>query len=140
MDCQTAQELILESLAETRLAATTPELEIHLAGCEACRNFSETQRMLDLQLSAAISAPALSPAFRASLAKRVRSEPLSAWPDFLPDVAHITGCVCATALCLSILPFPAGSVMLAGLGFTLGTYFVQTVLRGSLEAWEEGRP
>ena len=139
MDCQTAHELILESLAETRSGTTTAELEIHLAGCEACRSFSETQCMLDLQLSAAISAPGLSPAFRVSLAKRVRREPLSAWPDFLPDVAHITGCVCATALCLSILPFPAGLVMLAGLGFTLVTYFVQTVVRDSLEAWEEGR-
>jgi hypothetical protein len=139
MDCQKAQELILESLADTRAGATTLELEIHLVGCEACRSFSETQFMLDLQLSAAISAPALSPAFRASLAKRVRREPLSVWPEVLPDVAHIAGCVCATALCLSILPVPAGSVMLAGLGFTLVTYFVQTVFRGALEAWEEGR-
>jgi predicted anti-sigma-YlaC factor YlaD len=139
MDCQTARELILESLAEPRLAATTPELETHLAECEACRSFSETQRTLDLQLSAAITAPPLNPGFRASLAKRVRREPVSAWPDFLPDVAHITGCICATALCLSILPFPPGSVMLAGLGFTLGTWVVQTVLRGSLEEWEEGR-
>src|SRR5258708_7631695 len=136
MECQTAQELILESLAETRPGATTPELEIHLAGCAACRSFSETQFMLDLQLSAAISAPALSPEFRASLVKRVRREPLSVWPEFLPDVAHITGCTCATAVCLSILPFPVGSVILTGLAFTLVTYFVQTVLRGSLEAWE----
>src|SRR5258707_12398770 len=112
MDCQKAQELILESLADTSAGATTPELEIHLAGSEACRSFSETQFMLDLQLSAAISAPALSPGFRALLAKKVRREPLSVWPEVLPDVAHIAGCVCATALCLSILPVPAGSVML----------------------------
>jgi hypothetical protein len=137
MDCQTAQEQILESLTGTRPAVGTPDLEIHLAGCEACRSFSETQFMLDLQLSAAISAPALSPAFRASLAKRVRREPLSVWPEFLPDVAHLVGCVCATALCLSLLPFPAGRVTLAGLGFTLVTYFVQSVIRGSLELWGE---
>jgi hypothetical protein len=137
MDCQKAQELILDSLADARPGATTPELEIHLSVCRTCRSFSETQFMLDHQLSAAITAPALSPAFRASLAKRVRREPVLVWPEFLPDVAHLTGCVCATALCLSILPFPAGSVILAGLAFTLGTYFVQTVLRGSLEVWEE---
>ena len=80
MDCQKAQELILDSLADIRPGATTPELEIHLAGCQACRSFSETQFMLDHQLSATITAPALSPAFRASLAKRVRREPLSVWP------------------------------------------------------------
>ncbi len=137
MDCQTAQELILDSLAAIRPGATTPELEIHLAGCQACRGFSETQFMLDYQLRATITAPALSPAFRASLVKRIRREPVSIWPEFLPDVAHISGCVGATALCLTISPFPAGSVALAGLAFTLGTYFVQTVLRGSLEVWEE---
>ena len=139
MDCQKAQELILDSLADTRPEATTPELEIHLSGCQACRSFSETQFMLDHQLSATITAPTLSPAFRPSLAKRVRREPVLVWPEFLPDVAHLSGCVCATALCVSILPFPTGSVILAGLVFTLATYFVQTVLRGSLEALEEGR-
>jgi hypothetical protein len=137
MDCQKAQELILDSLADTRPGATAPELEIHLAGCQACRSFSETQFMLDHQLSATITAPALSPAFRASLAKRVSREPVSVWSEFLPDVAHISGCVGATALCLTISRFPAGSVILAGLVFTIGTYFVQTVLRGSLEVWEE---
>jgi hypothetical protein len=138
MDCPKAQEQVLESLAETRAGANTPDLDTHLAGCEACRSFSEIQFMLDVQLSAAISVPPLSAAFRASLAKRIRREPLSVWPEFWPDVAHVLGCVCATALCLFMLPFPAGSVMLAGLAFTLVTYFLQAVLRGSLEAWEEG--
>jgi hypothetical protein len=108
-----------------------------MAGCKACRSFSETQFMLDLQLRAAISAPPLSAAFRASLAKRLRREPVSIWHDILPDVAHVAGCVCATALCLLTLPFAAGPVVLAGLAFTVVTYFVQAVLQGSLEAWEE---
>ncbi len=138
MDCQTAQEQILESLAESQPRVASPELEGHLAGCEGCRGFAQTQIVLDLQLSAAISAPALSPTFHASLMKRVRSEALSGWSEFLPDVAHIAGCVCATALCLYMLPLPSGMVVLAGLAFTLVTYFVQTVLRGSLETWDEG--
>jgi hypothetical protein len=139
MDCQKAQEEILDSLAETRPVAKTPDLETHLAGCHVCRSLSETQVMLDLQLSAAISAPALSPAFRKTLMKRVGGEPLSVWPAFLPDLAHIAWCVCATALCLVTLPFPAGPIMLSSLAFTLATYFVQSVLQGSLEAWEEER-
>ena len=137
MNCPKAQEQILESLAETRAGSNTPDLDTHLAGCEACRSFSETQFMLDLQLSAAISAPPLGAAFRTSLGKRIRRNPLSVWPEFWPDVAHVVGCVCATALCLSLLPFPAGRVTLAGLGFTLVTYFVQSVIRGSLELWGE---
>jgi len=139
MDCRKAQAQILESLAETEPGANTPDLETHLAGCEACRSFSETQFMLDLQLNAAITAPPLSTAFRPSLAKRVGREPLSVWPDFLPELAHVVGCSCATALCLWMLPFAAGPVMLAGLAFTLVTCFIQAVLQGSLEAWEEER-
>jgi predicted anti-sigma-YlaC factor YlaD len=139
MDCREAQEQILESLAETRPGANTPDLEAHLAGCKACRSFSESQFMLDLQLRAAISAPPLSAAFRASLAKRLRRESVSVWHEILPDVAHVVGCVCATALCLLMLPFAAGPVIVAGLAFTVVTYFVQTVLQGSLEAWEEDR-
>ena len=77
--------------------------------------------------------PSLSPAFRASLMKRVRLEPLSVWPEFLPDVAHLAGGVFATVLCAFILPFSVSEVMLGGLGFTFGTYLVQTVIRGSLE-------
>ena len=139
MDCREAQEEILESLGETRPAANTPDLETHLAGCEACRSFSETQFMLDLQLSAAISAPPLSAAFRSSLANRLRREPLPIWPEFLPDLAHLAGCFCAIALCLPVVPLAAGAVMLAGLAFTLVTYFAQAALQGCLEAWEEDR-
>src|SRR5882762_1594092 len=137
MDCREAQEQILESLAETQSVVNTPDLNTHLTSCNACRTFSETQFTLDLQLSAVISVPPLSPAFRVSLAKGIRREPLSVWPEVLPDVAHVVGCVCATALCLLMLPIPARSVMLAGLVFTLVTYFVHAALRGSLEAWEE---
>jgi len=54
-------------------------------------------------------------------------------------LAHVVGCVCATALCFFMLPFPAGPVILAGLAFALVTYFIQAVLRGSLETLEEGR-
>jgi len=139
MDCQTAEEQILESLAAARSGATRSDLEIHLAGCDACRSFAETHFMLDLQLSAAMSPPSLSPAFRNSLAKRLRPEPLSVWSDFLPIVAHVVGCFFATGFCVFLLPFAAGSIMLAGLAFTIATYFLEAVLQGSLETWEEGR-
>jgi hypothetical protein len=133
MDCKKAQELILESLAETQVAEDMPDLNTHLAGCDTCRSFSEVQGRLDAGLGEVIVAPSLSPAFRASLMKAVRREPLSVWPESLPDVAHLAGGVFATVLCAPLLPFSVSEVMLGGLGFTLVTYLLQTVIRGSLE-------
>jgi hypothetical protein len=89
--------------------------------------------MLDRQLSAAILTPGLSPAFRASLAKRIRRVTPSALSELLPDMAHIAGCACALVVCLIVLPFPTGPVILAGLTFTFVTYFFQSALRDSLE-------
>ena len=133
MDCFEAQEQILEALAESQPGEIPFGLKSHLADCEICREFVEVQSSLDRQLTTLITAPVLSPTFRASLAKRVRREPLSAWPEFLPDAAHMVGCVCATVLCLAMLPFPAAPMIVAAGAFTLVTYFVQTAIRGSLE-------
>src|SRR5436190_2088222 len=105
MECREAQEQILESLTGNRPVTDQRDLQSHLAVCQSCRSFSEVQLMLDLQLGAAISAPTLSPEFRAILMKKVRREPLSVWPVFLPEVAHVMGCVCATVVCLMMLPF-----------------------------------
>lgn len=137
MDCPEAQEHILESLVELRPGAQTADLENHLADCEACRRFQETQLELDLQLTSAISAPVLNPEFRKSLMKKLHRQPFFVWPEILPDAAHLAGCMFAIALCVLILPFRPGQIVLAGLAFTLMTYFVQCVIRGSLEAWEE---
>ncbi len=70
MDCQEAQEHILESLAQDQSDANTRDLENYLVDCATCRSFSGMQRRLDLELSIAFSAPSLSSAFRASLLKK----------------------------------------------------------------------
>ena len=139
MDCREAQEQILESLTEPRLGGNSAELDRHMARCDNCGRFFETQRHLDLQLSLAISARPLNPRFRKSVMQQARREPYSIWHELLPDKAHLAGCVCATALSIWILPFSAGSIFLAGLVFTLATYFIQSALRGALETWEEGK-
>src|SRR4051794_20419073 len=108
MDCPEAREHILDSLTERR-TGVPDDLAHHLAGCDGCRAFNETQRKLDSQLSSAISAPPLSPQFRRSLMKKARRESRYVWPEFLPDKAHLAGCVCATALSIPILPFSPGS-------------------------------
>jgi hypothetical protein len=137
MDCPEARDQILEHVAEQRPGAKRTDLENHLADCEACRRFWETQIELDLRLTAAISAPALNPEFRKSLMKKLHRQPFFVWPEFLPDAAHLAGCMCAIALCVLILPFRPGPIAVAGSAFTLVTYFVQSVIRGSLETWGE---
>ena len=138
MNCETAKEQILELLAETPLqGARSPELEAHVVSCEACREFSEIQLRMDVQLGQVIAMPSLSSAFRASLAKRIRREPLSVWSTSLPDVAHFVGCLAATALSAWMLPLRVTPVLLGGVGFTVVSYFFQSVIRGSLEAMEE---
>jgi hypothetical protein len=139
MNCLEAQQQILEALTEGDPLESQLDLKGHTTGCETCHAFLQTQINLDRQLAATITAPALSPTFRTSLAKKIRREPLTAWPEFLPDLAHVAGCTCATAVCLTVLPFPAATVMLAGAAFTLVTYFFQTAIRGSLEALEDNR-
>ena len=133
MDCKQAQDLILESRSGTAPVTDTRDLQDHVAVCQACRSFSETPIMLDLKLQDAFSAPPLSAAFRTSLAKKLRREPLSAWPAHLPDIAHVAGCFGAIALCLWLLPYSAGPVILDGLALTVATWFAQNLLRSSIE-------
>lgn len=139
MDCQKAREYILESLAAPRLGAKPADLEAHLALCGTCRRFSETQLRLDSLLSREISPRPPSPQFRISVMKKVRREPYSIWHESLPDKAHLLGCICATALSIPVLPFPATSTLFAGTAFTLVTYFLQSIIWGSLELWDEGQ-
>jgi hypothetical protein len=139
MDCPRAQAQILESLAAPQGSVNSADLDLHLTECDKCRRFLEIQEQLDLQLSLMISAPSLNPRFRQFVIEKLLREPHHLWPEFLPDWAHFAGCICATALSIWILPFSAGSILPAGLAFTLVTYFVQSVVLGSLQAWEEGQ-
>lgn len=137
MDCREAQEQVLDSLAQASPATAMGDIETHLAECSDCRTFAETHLMLDRRLQRALPAPSLSPAFRLSLMRRIRRDPLVVWPEFLPDMAHLAGCVVAIVPCLLMLPWPAGSVILGGAVLAFATYLVQSAIRGSIEAWEE---
>lgn len=139
MDCQEAREHILESLAEPRLGAKSADLEGHLAACETCRGIFETQLQLDSQLSSAILTPPLNPRFRRAVMSKVHREPYCIWREFLLDKAHLLGCICAIAISIAVLPFPASSTLFAGMALTLVTYFLQSIILGSWEIWEEGQ-
>src|SRR5213593_488816 len=98
MDCQEAQESILESLVEPLGAERRRAMDNHIATCGTCRSFAEIQLVLDARLAAAVPTVRLSAGFRTSLRKRIRRDPVSAWPDFLPDLAHLAGCSVATGV------------------------------------------
>lgn len=134
MDCQQAQGTILESLIEPLDREQSIALERHFANCEICRSFAETQRKLDARLTEAFSGADLSPAFRTQLKARIGRDPVSSWPDFLPDLAHVGGCVAATVVLVFVLPLYSGTVILAGCAFTALTLFLQAVLRGFLDS------
>lgn len=137
MDCRAAQELILEAFIEPVSTAEQRSIEVHIAGCAACWSFARAQQELETQLQHSIRTPQLSATFRGVLFQRIRREPLSVWPDTLPDIAHLAGCGAAILLCAALLPFPARSILPVAIALTGVTYVLQSILRSLLEEWEE---
>ena len=132
MDCREVREGILDSLVGAPVSERRLAMEDHIAGCETCSRFAEIHRTLDARLAAAAPELRLSPGFRTSLRERMLRDPGSAWPEFLPDLAHLAGCAFAIVFLLFLLPRYAGMVFSAGVAFTAVTYFLQTVLLSSL--------
>jgi predicted anti-sigma-YlaC factor YlaD len=136
MNCEQARETLLDSLAGSIAAEVHLLMEDHIASCEACRRFADVQRSLDARLTAAFPAVSLSPGFRSSLRMRLNDTRRPIWPESLPDIAHLAGCALAVALLLLVMPQNSRTVLLGGAGFTVVTYFLQAVLRSSLEKLE----
>jgi len=136
MNCEQALETLLDSLIEPVGAEVQLLMEDHLAGCEACRRFAAVQRSIDATLAATVPAISLSAGFRSSLRERIDHRRVPSWPESLPDIAHLAGCALGIVLLLVILPQYSRTVLLAGSGFTVVTYFVQAVVRSSVERLE----
>jgi hypothetical protein len=128
MNCDEARQTLLESLTVPAPAARDPLLEDHLASCEDCRRFVRVQRVLDARLTAATPLVSLSPEFRPSLRRNLPPHTTSAWPESLPDLAHLLGCALAILLLILCLPRYSRTILLAGSAFTAVTYFLQAVL------------
>ena len=136
MNCHEARQIVLDSLDGPVRAELYLPMETHIACCDACRRFANVQRALDVRLTAAVPVVSLSLGFRSSLRQRINNRQISIWPESLPDVAHLMGCAFAIVLLLLVLPQYSRTVLLAGAGFTAVTYFLQAVLRSSLESLE----
>ncbi len=136
MNCEEARETLLDSLIEPAGAEVQLLMGDHLAGCEACRRFAGVQRSIDARLTATVPAVSLSAGFRSSLRERLDHRQGPSWPESLPDIAHLAGCAVGIVLLLLILPQYSRTVLLAGSGFTAVTYFVQAVVRSSVDRLE----
>ena len=134
MNCEQMRQTVQESFdgpirADLRLA-----MDNHLATCDACRHFAEVQQMVDARLTEALAPPSLSAGFRSSLLQKLEDHPIApTWSEALPDIAHLAGCAFGIILVLAVLPNYASTILVAGGEFTLVTYFLQAVLRRSLE-------
>jgi anti-sigma factor RsiW len=136
MNCEQARQTLLDSLDGPITAELRLLVENHIATCEACRRFAEVQRTIDARLTAAVAVASLSSRFRRSLQQKLNDPLVPSWPESLPDVAHLAGCGLAIMLLLLVMPQYSSTVLLAGTGFTAITYFLQAVLRSSLENLE----
>ena len=136
MTCQGAQELILEGLDCRIDAEQQITLDSHLAGCEMCRSFQESQQALDATLASHCVAPQLSAGFRLKLAHKIRVEKRREFQEWVPDLLHVGGGILATTACMLWMPFSAGVVFTIGIALTSVSYVLQTMLRFWLEDLE----
>jgi hypothetical protein len=127
--CTECQEQLLDSVGQQ----LTLEMKDHLSLCPECRLFDESQLALHARFLAS-SAASLNPLFRRVLAERLEPDRAFAWPDFLPDVAHLSGCMTATLVSVFVLPWPAVQIIITGAVLTGVTYFLQAKLRDAFQA------
>ena len=136
MNCQQARQILLDSLDGPITAEPRLLMESHISQCEACRRFAEVQRRIDARLTAAAPLAGLSSGFRTSLRRKLTDPVVPPWQESLPDLAHLAGCALAIILLLLVMPQYSRTVLFVGVGFTGITYFLQSVLRNSLEDLE----
>jgi anti-sigma factor RsiW len=133
MDCQDAKEKLLESYESALSDDLQGQLESHLTTCPTCAQFGELLNRIHVQLKEAITAPRLSPGFRAALQARIDRQPRGLWTHWLPDVAYLAGSGAAILCCVFLLPFPASSVLWIGALIAATGYSFQTLLLSSAE-------
>jgi hypothetical protein len=136
MTCQGAQALILEGLDRRLDAEQQISLDAHIARCDVCQSFQESQQALDEALATHCVAPQLSAGFRSELAHKIRAEKRRAFQEWVPDLLHLGGGILATGACMLWMPFSAGVVLTIGIALTSVSYVLQTMFRFWLEDLE----
>lgn len=128
MECNRAQDLVLDELDGALDEALLDELRRHLDGCPVCQAFAALQRRLDTSLREGV--PGLAP--RAGFERRVGERLGAAWPEWLPELAYVAGAVLATLACVLALPFPLANTWwiggaLAGLGLFVHSFLARAL-------------
>jgi hypothetical protein len=136
MDCDRAQEEILDSFDEATSRDIQPQVRAHLDGCARCARFELSQKSLDMRLSTALRPPQLSPAFRSVLHGRIRRDTRGIWREALPDILHLVSCAVATLLCAVFVPSGSLAIFGAGTIITALTYLLMTAIRNSFDRLE----
>src|SRR4051812_34470361 len=91
MNCQEAEQLILDAFETPLSAADRESVAEHCSHCSACAQFAAVQSELDHRLRCFITAPALNTDFRNLLMETIRQRPRAALAAWSPDVAYGIG-------------------------------------------------
>ena len=75
MLCEEIENRILDYQENQLSAAQRAEVETHLAGCPACREFARQLQQLDAALAARVKIPALSAGFDRQVRERIQAAP-----------------------------------------------------------------
>jgi hypothetical protein len=133
MTCQDAEELLLESFDEAPAPVLRRALDAHVAGCRECSAFAAQLRVVDTELAAVLTPPAVPASLAPGIHARVRRERIAALAENLPDIIHLAGCGAATVASAALLPFDARITIAAGIGLTCITYVFMALVRWSIE-------
>lgn len=96
-------------------------------------NGDDLEQRVDALLTTALVPPRLSPAFRASLLRRIDESPQSFTRDALPDILHLASGALLTAFAASTAPFATAIVCAIGTIATAGSYFALAMVRNSFD-------
>jgi len=133
MNCQDAEEKLLEGFDGALSPDDRRRLENHLTACPECTEFNNLLIALHVGLKEAITTPRLSAGFRTALQAKMERQSRELWLDWLPDATYVAGSVAAIVYCVCLLPFPASVVLWIGVLTAAIGYSFQALLLGSLE-------
>lgn len=137
MDCQRAQDEILEAFDTARPAEVQAAVAAHVADCADCAAFARKQRTLDRQLTSMLVSLQLTPRVRAAVRERVRRERQLFWSDLLPDLVHFASCGIVMVIGLVWLPISAPVVLSLGAIGTVLTHAALMAFHESLDAADD---
>jgi hypothetical protein len=90
MNCSHFEDRLIDAIDQPA-TDWPPDLRSHLAGCASCREFLETQQLLDQTLAAKLVPTSPSPRFRAAVLSKVHSEARTPLIEILPDLLNLAG-------------------------------------------------